>query len=95
VKTCPSCACQLDDSVLRCPQCGSFYSRIAAIIAEEEEQEQLQTFKGQCKRILQSGDIKNELLAEVRKFKAGLSKKSVFTLYVIMAFVFALVVSVL
>jgi uncharacterized membrane protein YvbJ len=92
---CPSCGRQRHDSELKCPECGSYYSKLAAIIAEEEADEENRTFRGRCKRIMESGDIKNELLTELKLIKAGLSKKSLFTIYVIIAFVFALVISVL
>lgn len=95
MNACPSCGRQRQNSELKCPECGSYYSKLAAIIAEEEADEESRTFRGQCKRIIASGDIKNELLTELKRVKSGLSKKSLFTIYVIIAFVFALVLSVL
>jgi len=80
---------------MKCPECGNFYSKIAEIIAEQEAQEEMQTFRGRCKRILNSGDIKHELLAELKLIRAGLTKRGMFALFVIFVFVFALVVSVL
>jgi len=92
---CPSCGRQRQNSELKCPECGSYYSKLATIIAEQEAIEESRTFRGRCKRILSSENIKNELLTELNIIKSGLSKKSVFTLYLILAFVFALVLSVL
>ena len=80
---------------MKCPECGSYYSKIAEIIAEREAQEEMQTFRGRCKRILNSGDIKHELLAELKLIRSGLTNRGMFALFVIFAFVFALVVSVL
>jgi len=80
---------------MKCPECGSYYSKIAEIIAEQEAQEEMQTFRGRCKRILNSGDIKHELLAELKLIRSGLTNRGMFALFVIFAFVFALVVSVL
>ncbi len=92
---CSVCGHQRHDGDIKCPECGSFYSRIAQLIAEQEEQEELQTFRGRCKRILNSDDVKQALSAELELVKAGLTKKAVFALFVIFVFVFALVVSVL
>jgi len=95
MNNCPSCGRQRQDSEMKCPDCGSYYSKVAAFIDELEADEEKQSFRGRCKRILNSGDIKDELLAELASFKNGLSKKSWFTIYLIITFVFALVLSVL
>jgi uncharacterized membrane protein YvbJ len=92
---CSVCGHERNDRDLKCPECGSFYTKIAEIIAEQEAQEELQTFRGRCKRILNSDDVKHELLAELKLMWAGLSKKGVFALFVIFVFVFALIVTVL
>lgn len=92
---CSVCGHERNDRDIKCPECGSFYSKIAEIIAEQEAQEEMQTFRGRCKRILNSGDVKRELLDELALIRAGLTKKAVFALFVIFVFVFALVVSVL
>jgi hypothetical protein len=55
----------------------------------------MQTFRGRCKKILSSDDVKQEVLSELKLMWAGLTKKGVFALFVIFVFVFALVVSVL
>jgi uncharacterized membrane protein YvbJ len=95
MKNCPSCGQQCQGSEIQCPSCGTYYSKIARVIAELEADEERRSLRGRCKRILNSGNIKNELLAELTLFKQGLSKKSWFTIYLIIAFVFALVLSVL
>lgn len=92
---CPACGHQRHGNDMKCPECGSFYSRITQIIAEQEELEEMQTFRGRCKRILASGNIKQGVLAEWRTIKEGLTKKGMFALFVIFVFVFALIVSVL
>lgn len=92
---CSICGDKRNDIDIKCPGCGHFYSKIIELIAEQEAQEEMQTFRGFCKRILNSGNVKQALLAEVRQIKAGLSKKAMFALFVIFVFVFALVVSVL
>jgi hypothetical protein len=80
---------------MKCPECGSFYSKIAEIIAEQEAQEEMQTFRGRCKRILNSDDIKHELLAELKLTRSRLTNRGMLALFVIFVFVFALIVSVL
>jgi uncharacterized membrane protein YvbJ len=92
---CSVCGHERNDRDMKCPECGSFYSKIAEIIAEQEAQEEMQTFRGRCKRILNSGDVKRELVDELTLIRAGLTKKAMFALFVIFVFVFALVVSVL
>ncbi len=92
---CPSCGWVRTEGAVKCAQCGRFFSKVMEIISAEEAEEELLTFRGQCKRILQSGDIKGELLAEYKRFKEGLSRKGLFTLYVIVAFIFLLTLSVL
>jgi uncharacterized membrane protein YvbJ len=92
---CSVCGHERNDRDIKCPECGNYYSKIAEIIAEQEAEEEMQTFRGRCKRILNSGDIKHELLEELALIKAGLTKKAMFALFVIFVFVFALVISVL
>jgi predicted ATP-dependent serine protease len=92
---CPSCGGERIKNAVKCTHCGQYFSKVIELIAAEEAEEELLTFSGQCKRILKSGQIKAELVTEYKKFRAGLSRKGVFTLYVILAFVFLLTVSVL
>jgi len=92
---CSVCGHDRNDRDLKCPECGSFYSKIAEIIAEQDAQEEMQSFRGRCKRILSSNDVKHELRAELKLIWEGLSKKGVFALFVIFVFVFALIVTVL
>ena len=92
---CPSCGHERNDRDMNCPQCGSFYSKIDEILAEQEAHEEMHSFRGRCKRIINADDVKHELLAELKLVKAELAPKSLFAIYVIIAFVFALVVSVL
>ncbi|MCF7966789.1 hypothetical protein V3O24_07460 [Methylobacter sp. Wu8] len=92
---CSVCGHQRNDRDVKCPECGSFYSKIAEIIAEQEALEEMQTFRGRCKKILASDDVKQALLSELKLAWAGLTKTGVFALFVIFVFVFALVVSVL
>lgn len=92
---CSVCGRERNNRDIKCPECGSYYSKIAEIIAEQEAQEEMQTFRGRCKRILESGDIKQELLSELRLIRSQLTNRGMFALFVIFVFVFALIVSVL
>ncbi|TAN71102.1 MAG: hypothetical protein EPN17_02825 [Methylobacter sp.] len=92
---CSVCGHERNDRDIKCPECGSFYSKITQIIAEQEALEEMQTFRGRCKRIINSDDVKQALLAELKRMKAELTKQGMFALFVIFVFVFALVVSVL
>jgi hypothetical protein len=47
------------------------------------------------KGIIRSGNVKHELITELKRVIAEPSNKSIFTLFVIIAFVFALVISIL
>lgn len=92
---CSVCGHERNDLDMKCPECGSFYSKIAEIIAEQEALEEMRTFRGRYKRILASDNVKQALLAELKQMWAGLTKTGVFALFVIFVFVFALIVSVL
>ncbi|MGZ5044509.1 MAG: hypothetical protein ACXV8P_06935, partial [Methylobacter sp.] len=70
---CSVCGHERNDRDMKCPECGSYYSRIAEIIAEQEAQEEMQTFRGRCKRIFNSDDIKHELLAELKLIRSRLT----------------------
>ncbi len=92
---CSVCGHERNDRDIKCPECGSFYSKITQIIAEQEALEEMQTFRGRCKKILNSDDVKQALLAELKRMKSELTNQGMFALFVIFVFVFALVVSVL
>ncbi|MFI3157927.1 MAG: hypothetical protein QX199_17410 [Methylococcaceae bacterium] len=92
---CSICGHQRNDGDMKCPKCGSFYSKIAELIAEQEALEEMQTFRGRCKKIFNSADVKQALFDELRLAKSELTPKGRFALFVIFVFVFALVVSVL
>lgn len=95
MKKCPTCGNESQNVAMRCPECGSFYSKIIELIDREAEDEEKNTLKGRCKRILGSDNIRQALLLELAQIKAGLSKQAKFTLFVIFVFVFALLITVL
>lgn len=92
---CSVCGHENHGSDIKCPKCGHFYSKITQIIAEQEAQEELQTLRGRCKKILHADNVKLALLAELKRMRAELTKKGMFALFVIFVFVFALIISVL
>jgi len=92
---CQACGYERKDFDVRCPECGNFYPTLAELIAEEEANEEKHSFRGRCKRILNADDSKQALRDELNQIKAGLSKKGLFTVFLIIAFVFALTLSVL
>jgi hypothetical protein len=80
---------------VRCPECGAFYSKIIELIDQEAEAEERDSLKGLCKRVLQAGSKKEAINIEWLKFKAGMTLKAKVALWVVFAFVFALMVSVI
>ncbi|MFU8790435.1 MAG: hypothetical protein ACNA7G_15510 [Methylobacter sp.] len=92
---CSFCGHEDYGSEIKCPKCGNFYSKITRLIAEQEAQEELQTLRGRCKKIFNADNVKTALLAELKHISAELTPKGMFALFVIFAFVFALVISVL
>lgn len=70
----------------------SLNEKIADILAQEDAIAQRQRWKGRLKHIWQA---ENRLDALKTEILTHLSKKALFTLFLIMAFVFALTLSVL
>lgn len=95
MKQCPACGHERNNTDIRCPECGRFYSKVLELIEEEALNEEKSTFRGRCKRILNSGNINQAMRAELASIIAGLSKKALFALFVIFVFVFALIITVL
>ena len=92
---CPSCDYERKDFDVRCPKCGDFYPTIQALLAEEVAYEEQHSFRGWCLRIIKADDIKAALVQEFKQFKDELSYKGMFTLFLVISFVFALLISVL
>lgn len=95
MSNCPFCGYKRLPKTQQCPSCGKFYSKIAELIAEEEAEEEMRSFNGRLKNIFQSDDIKAAIKLELSLIISELSGKAKFTLFVIFAFVFALIVTVL
>ncbi len=69
--------------------------QIEKILAEEEAQIEKNSLSGKLKRLWQADNKKLAFKAELIAMWRGLSKKAIFTLFLIIAFVFALTFSVL
>lgn len=73
----------------------SLNEQIEKILAEEDAQIKKNSWCGKLKRIWQSDNKKQAFKAELLVMWRGLSKKGIFTLFLIVAFVFALTFSLL
>ena len=73
----------------------SINEKIAQLIAEEEAREAAQTWQGHLKRIWQATNRRQALKEALLRFMKGLSKKALFTLFLMIAFVFMLTFSVI
>ncbi len=95
MKKCPSCGYESNNNDMRCPECGSFYSKVIEMIDEVAADEEQKTLRGRCRRLLDSDDIKQAILFEWQQIKTDLSTQAWFALFVIFAFVFALIITVI
>lgn len=73
----------------------SLNEQIAEILAQEAEQIEQRSWRGKLKRIWRAENRKQAFKAEYFAIWQSLSKKAIFTLFLIVAFVFALTFSVL
>lgn len=73
----------------------SLNAQIEQILAEESAQLELKSGRGKLKRVWKSDNRKQAIRAELFAMWRSLSKKGIFTLFLIVAFVFALTFSVL
>ena len=73
----------------------SLNEQIEKILAEETAQTEKNSWRGKMKRIWRAEHKKQAFKAELFAMLRGLSKKGIFTLFLIVAFVFALTFSVL
>jgi uncharacterized membrane protein YvbJ len=92
---CPQCGQQRQADEYRCLACGCFYSQLDEILATEEAEQHRLSFKGRVKAIMQADNFWQALKEELHAIKENTPRQTIFTLWVIFAFVFALIVSVL
>jgi len=91
MKKCPSCGYENPVDDMRCPKCGSYYSKIIELIDKEAAEEEKNTWRGRYRRVVASGNIKQAIASEFAQVVSTLPMKTKFTLFVIFVFVFALV----
>ncbi len=74
---------------------GDLNRKISEIIAEEDEKEEQATLRGKWKRIIKAENRKKQCGLEIKSALSTLDTKGFFTLFLIVAFVFLLTLSVL
>lgn len=94
MKKCPSCGYENPANDMRCPKCGSYYSKIIELIDKEAAEEEKNTWRERYRRMVASGNIKQAIASELTQMISILPMKTKFTLFVIFVFVFALVFAV-
>jgi uncharacterized membrane protein YvbJ len=92
---CPQCGQQRQADEYRCLSCGCFYSQLDEILASEDAEKYRTSLKGRLNAIRTADYPRQALVNELTAIKENTSGKTFFTLWVIFAFIFALIVSVL
>jgi uncharacterized membrane protein YvbJ len=93
-RICPQCQQQHKTDAYQCPECGSFYSKLDKILAEEQLKQQRQTVKYRLKMIIKAKSPKKAWQDEWQRIKAETPHETFLALAVIFCFIFALMVSV-
>ncbi len=91
MKKCPYCGFENQEPTPRCPECGGYYSKIIELIDQAAAEEEKNSGAARYRRIIQSGNIKQAIISEIRQIVDGLSGQAKLTLWVVFVFVFALV----
>lgn len=92
---CPECGHQRQGEEKKCPECDIFYSKIDEFLAEEKARDEQDAFRTRVKRILAAADRKDAFRQELKSIYQAMPRGSVFVLYVIVAFIFAMLVVVI
>lgn len=96
MSNCPHCGHErLDQTEQKCPKCGHFYSKILELIAEEEAYEFEHSWQGRWQRFRNADSTKQAIINEFKLITADWSLTAWFSLFVVFAFIFALIVTVL
>jgi uncharacterized membrane protein YvbJ len=88
---CPECGQQRQADEYRCLACGCFYSQLDEFLATEAAQKEKNSFTGRIKAIWHADDSLQALKTEYQT----IPRRTIFTLWVIFAFIFAMTLSVL
>ena len=73
----------------------SLNEKIEQILAEEDAQIEQNSWQGKLKKIWQAQDKKQAVKTQLLEIWKGLSTKAIFTLFLILAFIFLMTFSVL
>ncbi len=95
MKKCPSCGYDNPNNDIRCPECGSFYSKIIEAIEEIVSDEEKHSLRGRYQRIINADNKKAAFNKEWQSVKAGIDKQGWLVIFVIFVFVFWLIAIVL
>ncbi|MFI3135934.1 MAG: hypothetical protein QX197_04075 [Methylococcaceae bacterium] len=92
---CSECGCLCGNVEKKCPQCSGYYAQIEAFLTEEGMKDNQGAFSERVVRVMRADDRKRALLDELRAVYRSMPKGSVWILYLVMTFVFALFMVVL
>ncbi|NOT83965.1 MAG: hypothetical protein HOP02_04115 [Methylococcaceae bacterium] len=92
---CSKCGHQRQGDEKKCPQCDLFYSKIDEFLAEEEAKDTQDTLKTRLNRVLSATDRKQALIVELRAIYQAMPKGSLWIMYLVLTFVFALLMMVI
>lgn len=94
-KKCVQCGYPKETLETRCPNCGSLNSKIDDILAREEIELQRHTLSGRFKAVLNAENRREEFFVHLKSIKESLPEQSLFIIFVVFVFIFALVFSVM
>lgn len=92
---CPQCGYQRQGFEKKCPRCDLFYSKIDEFLAEEEAKEEQYAFKTRLKHIIKATDRKQACIDELHAIYQAMPKGSLWVLYLILTFIFAMTMMVI
>lgn len=92
---CSQCGHQRRKDERKCPQCNLFYSKIDEFLAEEELKDQQNAFKTRVNRVLGATNRKQALFDELLVTYQAMPRGSLWILYLVLTFIFALLMAVI
>ena len=95
IKKCVQCGHIRETLETRCPNCGSLNAKIDGILAREEAEHQRHTLAGRLKTLLNAENKREAFFVQFKSVKDSLPEQSLFILFVVFVFVFALIFSVM
>jgi predicted ATP-dependent serine protease len=95
MNACSQCGRQRQGFEKKCPRCNVFYSKIDEFLAEEQAKEERYAFKTRIKRVMKGTDRKQAFWGELEQIYQAMPKGSLWVLYVVLTFIFALMMVVI